>query len=279
MKAAGEYHRSPHRGGTGFSKSVRLVGIFFKNSLLVEMEYRANFAASVLMSVFWTAFALLGLQIFFHHRDFVGGWSYHEALLVVGFYTLFNGLIEAVLQPNLVRVVEQVRLGTFDFVLVKPVNSQFMATFRNLAVWRLADVLVGIAVCLYGLVGLRLVPRAPDVALFALFLVNGSVILYSIWLAMMTTCFWFVRIDNITELFLAVYETGRFPVTVYPGWMRGLLTFVVPVAFITTFPAAAVLGRAGWPLAFVSTVIAAVFFGLSAWLWHYAVRHYSSASS
>lgn len=258
---------------------LRLLAIFYRNSIIAEMEYRANFIANVFMSAFWLAFAILGLQVFFFHRDQIGAWGYYEAMLVVGFYSLFNGLIEALLQPNMSRIIEQIRMGTFDFVLIKPVNSQFMASLRHLSIWKLADVAIGLGICVYAMNRLDAAPSLLDLMLAGGFVACGALILYSIWLMMVTTAFWFVRIDNITELFTSIYETGRFPVSVYPSWMKGVLTFVIPIAFITTFPAAAILGRAKpflLPVAFL--LAAALFYGCTRF-WRFALRHYSSASS
>jgi ABC-2 type transport system permease protein len=260
-------------------RHLRLLSIFYRNSLYAEMEYRANFVANVLMSAFWLAFAILGLHVFYYHRDQIGGWGYYEAMLVVGFYSLFNGLIEALLQPNMSRLIEQIRTGTFDFILIKPVNSQFMASLRQLSIWKLADVAMGLGIGIYALVRLAAVPSITDLIAAAGFVGCGTVILYSIWLIMVTSAFWFVRIDNISELFTAIYETGRFPVSVYPSWMRGVLTFVVPIAFITTFPAAAILGRAKPQLLSVAFLLAAGLFCGCIGFWRFAVRRYSSASS
>jgi ABC-2 type transport system permease protein len=96
---------------------------------------------------------------------------------------------------------------------------------------------------------------------------------------MVTLAFWFVKVDNLAELFNAFYEAGRFPISVYRGLLRAFLTFVIPIAFITTIPAATLLGRAGttditWALA-----LAAVLFVFSNRFWNFALRHYSSASS
>jgi ABC-2 type transport system permease protein len=268
---------SINRGGT--MRYIRLLGIFYKNSLYTEMEYRANFIVNTIMSLIWFSFAILGLKVFFFHRDQIGQWGYYEAMVVVGIYSFFNGFIEAVLQPNMSRIIEQIRLGTFDFVLIKPVNSQFMASLRNLSIWKLADILVGAGICVYALAKLKAAPTLLDIALALFFIFNGTVIVYSIWVLMVTTAFWFVRIDNITELFSSIYETGRFPVSVYPGWMRGVLTFVIPIAFITTFPAAAVLGQAKTHLLLVSIIIAALLLTGSVLFWRLALRYYSSASS
>lgn len=258
---------------------IRLLSIFYRNSLYTEMEYRANFMANFLMSAVWLAFAILGLRVFFFHREQIGAWAYYEAMLVVGFYSLFNGLIAALLQPNMSRIIEQIRTGTFDFILIKPVNSQFMASLRKLSIWKLADVIMGAGICIYATFRLAATPTIADLIIAAGFVSCGAVILYSIWLLMVTSAFWFVRIDNITELFTAIYETGRFPVSVYPSWLRGVLTFVVPIAFITTFPAAAILSRAKPLLLSVAVVLAAALFCGCIWFWRFAVRRYSSASS
>jgi ABC-2 type transport system permease protein len=258
---------------------LSLLGIFYRNSIVAEMEYRANFIANVFMSAFWLAFAILGLHVFYFHRDHIGTWGYYEAMLVVGFYSLFNGLIEALLQPNMSRIIEQIRMGTFDFVLIKPVNSQFLASLRHLSIWKLADVAMGLGICVYAMGRLDAEPALAELFVAGGFVACGAVILYSIWLTMVTAAFWFVRIDNITELFTSIYETGRFPVSVYPSWMKGVLTFVIPIAFITTFPAAAILGRAKPVLLPVAFLLAAVLFYGCTRFWRFAVRHYSSASS
>ncbi|RJQ83938.1 MAG: hypothetical protein C4519_05980 [Desulfobacteraceae bacterium] len=257
----------------------KLLAIFYKNALYAEMEYRANFIASALMSIFWVAFAWLGLYIFFFHRSQIGGWRFYQAMLVVGGFTLFNGLIEALLRPNITRIVEQIRLGTFDFVLVKPVNSQFMASLRHLSVFKLVDVGLGVGIIILALIKGEIMPSTGQWFMALGFAANGALILYSIWVLMVSTAFWFVRVDNITELFTSIYETGRFPVHVYPGWLRAALTFVVPIAFVTTFPAEALLGRAGPLFLGIACLLAAGLLTCSTVLWRFAVRHYSSASS
>jgi len=258
---------------------LRLLIIFYKNAILTDLEYRVNFLANMGMSAFWIGFALLSVQVFFQHRSRIGDWSYYEVMLVIGLFSLFNGVMEALLRPNLSHVVEAIRLGTFDFVLTKPVDSQFLASLRYLTLWRLADVGLGAGIVLYALVQLGEVVSPLSVLLFGALLAAAAMILYSIWILMMTMSFWFVQIDNLSELFSSLFEAGRWPVTVYPGWVRGLLTFVIPVAFITTFPAAALMNRLEPRFAGYAILMAAALFLASRLFWRYAVNHYSSASS
>lgn len=258
---------------------LKLLVIFYKNSFLRELEYRVNFLSNVFMSVFWLAWGIIGVSIFFWHRDKMGDWTYPEVLIVVGLFTFFNGVMEALLRPNVGAVIEQIRDGTFDFVLTKPVNAQFIASLRNVVIWRLVDVLIGLWVILYALGQLHATPTLGQIVYFALMLISGIALVYSIWLLMVSLAFWFVKIDNITELFYAFYEAGRYPVTIYRGVVRVLLTFIVPIAFITTFPASALLGRLDQTTLWIGIVFACALLIVSNRFWNFALRYYSSASS
>jgi ABC-2 type transport system permease protein len=231
------------------------------------------------MSEFWLVWGIVGVSIFFLHRDKMGDWTYPEVLMVVGLFTFFNGIMESLLRPNVGAVIEQIRDGTFDFVLTKPVNAQFIASLRNIVVWRLVDVIIGSAVIVYALRQLHVTPTPTQIGFFVVMIASAIAIVYSIWLVMVSFAFWFVKIDNITELFYAFYEAGRYPVTIYRGVVRVLLTFVVPIAFITTFPVSALLGRIDPPMAILGLAFAVGSFIVSNRFWNFALRHYSSASS
>jgi ABC-2 type transport system permease protein len=85
---------------------LRLLTIFYKNSILKELEYRVNFLSNAFMSVFWLVWGVVGVSIFFLHRDKMGDWTFPEVLMVVGLFTFFNGVMESllVLAENSIRV-------------------------------------------------------------------------------------------------------------------------------------------------------------------------------
>jgi ABC-2 type transport system permease protein len=188
-------------------------------------------------------------------------------------------LIEFCLQPNMSRLVTHIRTGTLDFVLTKPVDSQFYISFRHLVFWRLADVALGLGLVGYAAWHMRLTPTMGQIAIFLLVFISSLIVVYSFWMGMMILSFWAVKIDNLSYLFGSFFETARFPVSVYKGMLRLMLTYVFPVAFITTFPAAAVVGRLTAMDAVLSLGVAVFFFVLARVLWKFALRHYTSASS
>lgn len=258
---------------------LRLLKTFYKNAMVAELEYRANFFVNIVTNLFWVSWSIIGLQVFFNHTDQIGGWTYDEALVVIGVFNIASGFMEAFLTPNILEIGNQVRTGTLDFVLTKPINSQFMVSMRTMVFWKLSDILLGFALIVVALLRQQASITPASVAVFALLLVCAAVMLYTVSFVLVTSAFWFVRVDNILELFNAFIEAGRYPITVYRGAVRVLLTFFVPIAFITTVPASALIDRLDPAFALYSVLIAGGLFAFSAWFWRFALRFYSSASS
>lgn len=258
---------------------LKLLKAFYRNAILIELEYRINFLTNVFMTAFWFAWTLVSVRIFYRFTDQIGGWSYPEALLVIGLFSCANALIWGIVRPNVEKLVEGIRNGTFDFVLIKPVNSQFMASLRHLVIWQFSNLALGLVVVLIAAPQLNRSISASSWLLFALLLICGLVIVYSIGLTLVSIAFWAVRIDNMIELFNSIFETARYPVDAFPGWARGLLTFVIPIAFVTTVPAAVVIGKLTLWWGVVAALLALVSLVLASAIWSYAVKHYASASS
>lgn len=261
------------------ARYARLLGIFYKNTLAGELEYRLNFWSNVGLSLFWLIWAALSVRVYFVHTETIAGWRYEELLIVMGLFFAMNGYRQMVLEPNLSRMSEYIRMGTLDYILTKPVDSQFLVSFRHLGVYNWGDPLLGLGLVALALWRLGRAPSAIDLAQFALLLAAGAVLLYGFNLMLQTLTIWLVNLQEADTIIMGLLETGRFPVTFYRGWLRVLLTFVIPVAFMTTFPAQALLGRAQpWvtPLALVLAVV--VLIAASAF-WRYALRYYSGASA
>ncbi len=258
---------------------LKLLGIFYRSAIAGELEYRLNFWSNVLLSLFWLAWSVLGVRVFFVHADRIAGWSYDELLIVLGMFFVMNGFRELLLQPNLGRMSEYIRLGTLDYMLTKPINSQFLVSLRNLDVFSLNGVLLGGGLIVYSLWCIRLLPPAGDAALFVVLTVAGAVVLYSFNLLLQTLTVWLVDLERADTLVSSVVEAGRFPVAFYRGWVRLALTAIVPVAVVTTFPAQALLGRLDGHVALAAIALAILSFAAATVFWNVALRSYTSASS
>ncbi|MEO0537104.1 MAG: ABC transporter permease [Cyanobacteria bacterium P01_A01_bin.123] len=255
----------------------KVLGLFWQTAIAAELEYRLNFLVATLSSLGNLVGSLFGLFLFYRTGYQFQGWSWQEAMVVLGIFTLMQGFSATFLVPNLNKIVTHVQEGTLDFVLLKPVSSQFWLSARTLSPWGFSDLLFGLIIIVYA--GAQLQLAWWTYLLSLLPLLFAVVSLYSLWFILGATSIWFVKIYNVTEVLRGLLEAGRFPMVAYPAAYRVFFTFIIPVAFLTTVPAQMMLQRAegGWILG--SALLAgALLLGSNLW-WRFALRFYTSASS
>ena len=252
---------------------LRLLWVFLRVGVMGETAYPANFVAHLVDAALELGTALAGLALVFAHTTTLAGWRADELIALVG------GVIGLVIQPGMEQLTEAVLDGTLDFTLAKPEDAQLLVSVWRVEIWKMIDIGLGLAVLGIGLARMGQRVGLVDAVAFAAALLAGSVIVYSFWLILATTAFWLVRIENILVIFQSVYEAGRWPVSIYPAWLRFALTFIVPVAFAITVPAQALAGRLTWPLLGGAAAFAAALFIVARMFWRTGVRRYSGASS
>lgn len=258
---------------------LNLIGLLWRISLMNDTAYRADFLMRLFTAAAQLVGELLALWTIFANTRSLAGWSPAEVIVLLGVFRFMNGLIGMLIAPNMRSIMEDIRQGTLDFVLTKPVNSQFYVSFRQLIVWRLADILLGLGLAAVGAVQVAAAVGPVELLLFVLLLAAGATIIYSFWLLLATSVFWFTRIGNIEVLFWNVFEAGRYPVDIYRPWLRWLLTFIVPLALLTTFPAGALIGRNTLASLAVAFVLAPLALAGASWFWRFGLRRYSGASA
>ena len=256
---------------------LKVLRLFWGAAIASELEYRVNFFVATLTSLGNLAGSLFGLFLFYRTGYTFSGWSWEAALVVLGIFTLLQGFSATFLASNLNRIVRHVQEGTLDFILLKPIRSQFWLSTHPLSPWGLPDLIFGSIII--GYAGKRLGVGINGYLLGVLPLLFSFVILYSLWFMLGSMSIWFVKIYNVTEVLRGLLEAGRYPIAAYPTAYRFFFTFVMPVAFLTTVPAQALLGRSEISWLIGAAILAVVLFFVSTWFWRFALRFYTSASS
>lgn len=260
-------------------RPVRLFAIFFRVGALNELQYRANLAVQLFQSAIALGTGLAVLGLVFGQTTNLGGWSQSELLAVMGVHILMGGLIRTAIQPNMERLMTDVRQGTLDFILTKPEDAQVMVSVREVRIWQAVDILVGAIVLAVAIAQLQTGVGLGAGLIFAGTLVLGAVMIYCFWLLVTTAAFWVVRMDEIHELFDGLYQSGRWPVTIYPGWLRISLTYLVPIAFAVTVPAEALTSRLTIETLAVAAAFAIGLVVVTRLFWRFGLRNYSGASA
>jgi len=260
-------------------RPFRVAWEFLRIGVMNEVQYRANFFVALFQSVLAVGVGLVVLSLVFSHTQELKGWNHSELLCVLGIQIAMGGLMRATIQPNMLRVTDEIRDGKLDYALTKPEDSQVLISVREVQIWQLIDVVSGSIVVGIGISRLETNVGVTNALAFVVLLWLGLVMLYCVWLVLATGAFWIVRMWFLTELFEGVYQTGRWPIGVYPGWLRYSMTYLVPIGFAVTVPAEAVTSRLAWQTLVTAVIFAAALFAFARWFWRFGLRHYSGASA
>lgn len=264
------------------SPSVRfylgLLPAFIRASLQEAVAYRANFWISLLHASLNFATGVLGLLVLFGQVEQIRGWDLPAALALLGVYLTLGGLRSLVFGPSLDSLAGldgDVWSGQLDTTLLQPVSTQYLASLRRWQPLALLDLLPGLTLVGVAVWQLRLELTVAGAAAFLLILGAALFILYALLLAAAALIFWAPGV-LFTWIFDSVFQMARYPLGLYPGWVRLLLTWVIPVGLITTVPAEALTGRLDGGL-FVATVALALLLTLAAsLLFRRALTRYES---
>jgi ABC-2 type transport system permease protein len=260
-------------------RSLAIFWVFAKLGFQNEAAYRANFWVQIFESVLNVGWALSAVAVIFARTDTLAGWRAPELITLLGVYFVVYGAIQVVISPSLTKFMEDVRSGALDFTLTKPADAQLLVSLSEVRVWKLVDLGLGLAILASGLSRISAEVGAREALGFGIALVAGAVTVYSFWMVLATCAFWFVRLENLLMIFWNMYQAGRWPVDVYPRWLRWTLTGLVPVALAVTVPAEALAGRlSAANLALACGVALALALG-SRWFWKIGLRRYSGASA
>jgi ABC-2 type transport system permease protein len=242
---------------------MRVSWLFLKIGVINELQYRVNFFVQLLQSVIQIGTALVMLALVYSHTNELNGWTQPELLSLIGVQVLLGGFIHAFIQPNMQRLMEDVQQGTLDYALTKPEDSQLLISVRMVRMWQVVEIVSGLVLLIVGLTGVQSSIGVGDAVAFGIALLFGGVLVYCFWLVMTTGAFWVVRMESVLELFEGIYQTGRWPVTVYPGWL----------------PAEALTSRLQWPTLVFAFGFTCAVFAFTRWFWHYGLRNYTGASA
>lgn len=258
---------------------ARLLWLQLRTSTLLAAQYRFDFFVDAIISLFWTATAVVPLFVVYGDasRPGIPGWSFGDALVVIGCFLLLQGVLDGAINPGLQAVIDHIRKGTLDFVLLKPADAQFLVSTSRFLIWRVFSLVSsGIVFA----IAFKQIGHGPSplgvltaIALFGV----ATLLLYSLWILIVSAAFIVVKVDNLTYLFSSIFDAARWPSSVFRGAVKFFFTFVIPLAVMTTYPAEALLGRLAPITVLYSLLGAFAFAAIARGIWLRSIGHYTSA--
>ena len=258
---------------------LRVARVQLRLAVLGELQYRINLLVQVVQSLIALGTGLVALALVFQQVDRLNGWSAPELLTVMGTHLLVGGLLQSWIQPNMARLIQDVREGGLDLLLTRPMDAQLLVSLREFRLWQLVDLLLGLLVLALALRRLGGELGLAQALAFALLVAMGTAMLYAIWLMLSASAFWVIRGGDLLEVFSSFHQAGRWPVDLYPPWLRGTLTFVLPMAFAVTVPAETLARHLEPRVLVLAAWLTVLLLALSRAVWQAGLRRYAGASA
>jgi ABC-2 type transport system permease protein len=250
-----------------------IYGALWRNSVTREMQFKSNFLLWIVVELLWFALQLAFMQVLYGQTDSIGGWSRWQVILLVGVSNFIQQLFTAIFLTNVNELSEHVRTGKLDFMLLLPVNTRFLISFRKVDLGSFINAAFAGVVILYAALQLDLHPSFLQFIGFAVVCVAGISVHYSIMFT--------VRAQGILTGYYNLFNIARLPEGAFQrGTFKAIFTFVLPMLLVANVPAKTLLGFPSMPSQVgLLMLMSFTCFSASELFWRWSLRRYTSASS
>jgi len=264
------------------NKLKRYLKIYYfltKFSVLDILIYRINALVMGLAPIIWSVTMLIFLATIFSQVKELGGWNFWEIIFLTGTHEIIFLLTWTTFGPNLAKFIGDVRTGKFDQMLLRPVNTRFLVSFRSLSFSTLGSFINAFFIFFYSFNKLANKIELSRLPGFLLFIAIGYWIAYFVYFIFASLALFFTDSMALFDRVGVVADFGRYPAEIYNSWTRAFLAFFLPILFFAYFPTAFLLGKVGWNYIFLGMVVLFCLYFISHRIWHAGLRRYQSASS
>ncbi len=258
---------------------VRLYAYLLRFSFSRAMEFRIDFFFRIGMDILWNAMYLAFFSVIFLHTPLLGGWTHDQIYVFVGVLFVTDALHMTFFSNNLWWFPIHVNKGDLDYYLVRPVSALFFLSLKEFAANSAVNLLISLGILTWALTRYP-EPIPPQlIALLGVLIALGVFINYLIGMMFLIPVFWIQNADGLKTLMWNMGSTRGRPHRIYKGWVRRILTTILPYALVVSIPVDGLFG--GHPSATLWHMVAVAFCGslLLAAFWRIGLRAYSSASS
>ncbi|GAB4269467.1 MAG: ABC-2 family transporter protein [Candidatus Rifleibacteriota bacterium] len=251
--------------------------VLWKATVIQAMEYRASFLFAILANCIDFLFGFLQYIVFFTAAKSIAGWNSDQILTLYGVFMCIFSLHFILLYPNLIEMGEMVNRGSLDLLLTKPLNAQLILSFRRISFEELGSFLASIILLIWLALRGVLILTPATILFFICSMFASMTLVYSLFIILLSLTIKLEKLENMSQLMWSLFSFCRYPMDIYPGWLRHLFYSLFPIAFVSTVPASAILDKAN-----TNTVLAGIFIAITAiitstFFWKLTIKGYTSA--
>jgi ABC-2 type transport system permease protein len=266
--------------------------MFARNSLIREMTFRTNFIIELVSSFSWSLMNLAFYALVYdlmarEGRSDIAGWSQYEFFVFIATTILVNSFVEGFFMANAEELSELTRTGGLDFALLKPIDTQFLVSLQRINWSAVPKLLLALALLAYSIPRIEGLTLSPiQFLLYPLYVILGTLILYSVMIGLAATSIWLGRNQSLYDFWFYITNFSRYPMEIYEGSfgspLRFVFTYLIPILVVINVPAATLakpLSATNWALAGFAVIATVASLAISRWIFQRALMSYRSASS
>ncbi len=256
-----------------------LFGDYLKNFMKSRLTYRSDFWIEVVSDLAFNFMNLFFILVVYMHTDTLDGWTRAQVIFIYGFFMVPYGVFSCFF--NLWNFGERyIVKGELDRVLTRPAHSMVQVTLENIDPSSLFGSIVGLAVMAYAWPGLDIALTWYDPLVFVALTIGSLMIYTGLYTALTSISLFSDSPTGILPLIYNIQNYGRYPVSIYNGIIRFVLTWVLPFAFVGFYPAAYFLDKSNFmAMALLTPVVGAAFLAIGLGMWRTGIRRYRGAGS
>ncbi|MEI7475092.1 MAG: ABC-2 family transporter protein [bacterium] len=264
---------------SSLSKYSSLYIEFLKQNLKIMLEYKNDFVIGVFSTLLTQVCGIFFVWVLFENVKQINGWSFYEITFVYGLLTLAKGL-DMIFFDNLHALGwEYIREGKFDIFMTRPISPLFQLIASHIQQDGFGLFLIGLVITIKSALALKLAFGILDMFLLILFVISGGVILASINLITATAGFWTVNSHIVMESVATLQEFALYPILIYPKFIGFILTWIIPYAFASFYPASYFLHKGLLSYSLLSPLIAVILWFIANKVWNFGIKNYTSTGS
>ena len=263
---------------------------FFRNSIIREMMFPANFMIQVVTRLFWFFARIALFGMIYSEVDHIREWSRHEYFAFMATGMLINALVEAFFMPNCAAFCENIRTGKLDFALTKPVDSQFLISLEKISLAMVSQLILAATLLVWSLYNIGRPVSVFQIAMYVFYVGVAVMFFYSMMITTACTSIWFGRNQGLYDFWFYITIFAQYPRSIYDGRdanrmetgevLQFAFSWIVPILLVVTVPAQAILGTlVDWRFAAAALIAAGVCFVGSRCIFLWSLNHYRGASS
>ncbi len=267
-------------GQSPITRYLNIYAALWKNSVTREMIFKSNFLLWIVVELLWFGLQLSFIGVLYLQTDRIGTWTKWQVVMLIGGSHFIQQIFQAFFLVNCTNLSELIRTGKLDFLLLLPVNTRFVVSFRQVDLGGFVNATFAVAVMAYAARQLHLVPTFTHVLGFVVLCVAGIVIHYSLMFLLASISFWTVRAQGIVWGYYNLFQIARMPDEAFQGLFKALFTFAIPMLLVSNVPVRVLADKLASPRQLILLLAMSVIcFGISEWGWRASLRRYTSASS